>query len=206
MSSSVSSLTTIGRVFWLFGMSGAGKTTLARRLGAYLRQVGHSVLMLDGDQLRAGVCRDLGFSDGARQENIRRAAEIARLASSQGYVVVAAFITPFESFRTGAREIIGDQHLDLIWADAPLEVCRTRDPKGLYAGHREGTVQRMTGLDSTFEVPVQPDLRLRTADRTIDESFQELVAFCASRVVSPTSTASFPPLEEPAPPRRAASG
>jgi adenylyl-sulfate kinase len=205
MSTSLSGRT-IGRVFWLFGMSGAGKTTLARRLGDYLRKVGHAVLLLDGDQLRAGVCRDLGFSDGARQENIRRAAEIARLASSQGYVVVAAFITPFESFRSGAREIIGDEHLDLIWADAPLDVCQQRDPKGLYSAHREGTVQRMTGLDSVFEAPAQTDLRLRTADQTIDQSFRELVSFCESRFPPATPADNLPPLEENVPARRASTG
>lgn len=177
MSSSLPSLT-IGRVFWLFGMSGAGKTTLAKRLGTYLRTTGRSILMLDGDQLRAGVCRDLDFSDGARQENIRRAAEIARLGASQGYDVVAAFITPFESFRDQVREIIGDPHVNLVWIDAPLEVCQQRDPKRLYAGHRDGKVRQMTGLDSTFEQPLQPHFRLRTANQTIEQCFQDLVSFC----------------------------
>jgi len=184
MSPSVSSLTTTGRVFWLFGMSGAGKTTLARRLGSHLRTMERPVLMLDGDQLREGVCRDLGFSDGARQENIRRASEIARLASAQGYVVVAAFITPLNIFRDLAREIIGDQHLDLIWVDAPLEICQQRDPKGLYSAHQEGKVQRMTGLDSVFEEPTQPGLRLRTADQTVEQSLQDLVMFCRRRLGS----------------------
>jgi adenylylsulfate kinase len=187
MSSSFSCLP-LGRVFWLFGMSGAGKTTLALRLAAHLRKIGHAVLMLDGDQLRTGVCRDLGFSDDARRENIRRAAEIARLASEQGYIVIAAFITPFEASRARAREIIGAEHLDLIWADAPLEVCRQRDPKGLYSGHRAGTVRQMTGLDSAFEDPTRPDLWLRTAKQTIDQSFQELVAFCSRRFPGPDSS------------------
>src|SRR4051812_20398359 len=121
-----------GRVFWFFGLSGSGKTTLTAWLDQRLREQGHSVLLLDGDELRAGLCRDLGFSDEARTENIRRAAELARLAITQGRVVLAAFIAPRGDLRRLAAEIIGPGSIDLIWVDAPLAVCRQRDPKGLY--------------------------------------------------------------------------
>jgi adenylyl-sulfate kinase len=171
-----------GHVFWFFGLSGAGKTTLATGLTANLRQRGWPVLLLDGDVLRTGLCRDLGYSDEARTENIRRAAEVAKLAVTQGQVVVAAFITPRESQRCLTREIIGPDQLDLIAVDASLALCRQRDPKGLYRQSAAGNLPLFTGVNSVFEISTRPDLRVRTDDRSPAESGAELEVYCQSRL------------------------
>jgi adenylylsulfate kinase len=171
-----------GRVFWFFGLSGSGKTTLTTGLAQALRDQGHPVLLLDGDELRAGLCRDLGFSDEARTENIRRAAEVARLAITQGQVVLAAFITPREDLRRLAREIVGPARFDLVWVDAPLAICRQRDPKGLYRKSDAGSVPLLTGVHSAFEAPSAPDLHLATDRRTIADVGRELEEFCAGRL------------------------
>ncbi len=171
-----------GRVFWFFGLSGSGKTTLTTALARTLREQGRTVLLLDGDVLRSGLCRDLGFSDEARTENIRRAAEVARLAIMQGQVVLAAFITPREDLRRLAGEIIGPGHFDLIWVDAPLAVCRERDPKGLYRKSAAGAVPLLTGVHSTFEPPLTPHLHLATDRRTISDLGRELDDFCLRRL------------------------
>jgi adenylylsulfate kinase len=171
-----------GHVFWFFGLSGAGKTTLATGLEQSLRQGHRPVLMLDGDVLRDGLCRDLGFTDEARTENIRRAAEIAKLAMRQGQLVLAAFITPRENLRNLAREIVGRDNLDLIWVDAPLAVCRQRDPKGLYQRSTAGTLPLFTGVGSVFEEPTECDLRIATHERTKEELVSQLNEHCLDRL------------------------
>jgi adenylyl-sulfate kinase len=176
---------TSGHVFWLFGLSGAGKTTLATGLEREARARGsQATLMLDGDDLRSGLCRDLGFTDEARTENIRRAAEVARLARRQGQLVVAAFITPREELRTLAKEIIGPEHVDLVWVDAPLAVCRRRDPKGLYHRSDAGTLPLFTGMQSIFEAPLRCDLRLRTDTGSQEELGKILWKYCQERMGS----------------------
>jgi adenylyl-sulfate kinase len=171
-----------GRVFWFFGLSGSGKTTLSVALAPRLRSRGHGVLWLDGDELRSGLCRDLGFTDAARTENIRRAAEIAALASRQGQIVLAAFITPREDLRQLAREIVGRDYLELIWVDAPLHVCRQRDPKGLYRKSDTGGLLLLTGVHSAFEPPAEFDLRLDSSARDVRELHQELEDYCVERL------------------------
>ena len=171
-----------GHVFWLFGLSGAGKSTLASGLARNLCQRGLAVLLLDGDVLRSGLCRDLSFADVSRTENIRRAAEVAKLAMVQGQVVIAALITPRERSRQLAKEIIGPAHLDLIWVDCPLELCRERDPKGLYRRSADGKLPHFTGVDSVFEEPGLTDLRLRTDQGTPNTSGEELANYCRLRL------------------------
>ena len=180
---SVTGRTGPGHVFWFFGLSGAGKSTLATGMARRMRAQGYPVMVLDGDSLRAGLCADLGFSDEDRAENIRRASEVAKLAMEQGQVVLAAFITPRESLRQLAGRIIGSDKLDLIWVDAPLEVCRMRDPKGLYRKSAAGMLPLFTGVNSAFENPeASGGLRVRTASHTVEESEVELEGFCRSRI------------------------
>lgn len=171
-----------GQVFWLFGLSGAGKSTLANALVDKMRTKQVPLLILDGDDLRTGLCRELGFSDQDRNENIRRAAEAARLGADSGLCVIASFITPFESHRHLIRKIIGPDRTALIFVDAPLEVCRQRDVKGLYARAQAGQVQQMTGIGSAFERPLSPDLSLPTATSTIVASSQNLIEFTQARL------------------------
>lgn len=173
-----------GHVFWLFGLSGAGKSTLAAALVDKLRTEHLPVLVLDGDDLRTGLCRGLGFSDQDRTENLRRAAEVTRLGVNSGLCVVASFITPLESQRRLIREVIGPKRTTLIFVDAPLEICRQRDVKGLYARAQAGQIQQMTGIASAFERPVSTDSTISTATDSPRLSAHTLIAFALSRIRS----------------------
>lgn len=173
---------TSGHVYWLFGLSGAGKSTLATALVNHLRERGLGVLALDGDVLRAGLCHGLGFSDADRTENLRRAAEVARLGADSGLCVVASFITPLNAHRRLIRGIVGGERLSLIFADAPLEICRQRDNKGLYARADAGQLPQMTGIGSAFEPPEFTDLTLPTSGVTPEASTQALLKFSLARL------------------------
>lgn len=170
------------QVIWLFGLSGAGKSTLAAALTSNLRDQRIPVLELDGDTLRNSVCRGLGFDDVGRTENLRRSGEVARLGVQSGLCVVASFITPLESHRVLIKEIVGLERISLIFADSPLEVCRQRDVKGLYARAQAGQVDQMTGISSAFERPVSADLILNTAAMRPAESARELFDFTWKRL------------------------
>lgn len=182
-------------VFWLFGLSGAGKSTLANRLIAELRREHWPVLGLDGDDLRAGLCQGLGFSDADRRENLRRAAETAQLAVRSGLCVVASFITPLNSHRQLVEGILG-RHVSLIFVDAPLAVCWARDVKGLYARAGTGQVHQMTGITSEFNVPQEFALRVDTATESPDASSARVVRF-AHRALA--AAASYQPPVNPPP-------
>ena len=170
------------RVFWLFGLSGAGKSTLAGHLIRHLRDAGRGVLALDGDDLRTGLCRGLGFSDGDRAENLRRAAETAKLGIHSELCVVAAFITPLESHRRLVAGIL-DPSISFIHVSAPLDVCRARDVKGLYAGAQAGNVAQLTGVTSSFEAPARTDLVIHTDLENVAASTSHLLDF--ARPLSP---------------------
>jgi adenylyl-sulfate kinase len=174
-----------GHVFWLFGLSGAGKSTLAELLANQLREKDIAVLILDGDTLRAGLCRGLGFSDSDRAENLRRAAEAAKLGTASGLCVVASFITPLESHRRLITEILGRRNLSLVHVSAPLEVCQSRDTKGLYARAQTGQVAQMTGLSSAFEPPASTDLVIPTASEDITACSAQLLSFALARLDPP---------------------
>lgn len=148
---------------WLTGLSGAGKSTLANALEAALIAQGQHTFVLDGDNLRSGLCRDLGFSDKDRQENIRRASEVAKLLLDAGLIVIAAFISPFAADRQTARETIGSEHFIEVYVDATLDVCERRDTKGLYQAARRGAIRDFTGIHSPYEPPEHPDIRIDTS-------------------------------------------
>jgi adenylylsulfate kinase len=172
-----------GHVFWLLGLSGAGKTTLAEALRRdLLRHAGLKALMLDGDRLRAGLCRGLGFSEEGRSENLRRAAEVARLGLDSGLVVIAAFITPQESQRRSIESVIGAGRVSFIYAGASLSVCQRRDVKGLYARAAAGGLAGMTGISMDFEVPLRPSLQLDTGTESPEVSASRAWAFARSRL------------------------
>ena len=164
-----------GVVAWLIGLSGSGKSTIAAAVESALQAEGRFVVILDGDNLRAGLNRNLGFTDEDRRENIRRTAEVAKLFASQGVIVLVSLITPREEFRVMAREIVGDGYLE-IYVRAPFDLCAERDPKGLYRKAAAGGIANFTGRDSGFEEPVAANLVLDTAAASVDECSARLVA------------------------------
>lgn len=168
---------------WLFGISGAGKSTLAAGLDDRLHAAGFTTLRFDGDDVRAGLNRDLGFSDADRSENIRRVAEVARLSVNAGLVTICSFITPLRSQRALAREILGSD-LILVHVSASYAECARRDPKGLYARAAAGQLKQFTGRDSTFEEPAAEEsaLRLVTEGTSPADSLARLLAHVQPRV------------------------
>ncbi len=161
-------------VLWFTGLSGSGKSTIANTLEKRLHALGRHTYMLDGDNVRHGLNKDLGFTDADRVENIRRVAEAARLFVDAGLIVMVSFISPFRSERRMARELVGEGEFIEIFVDTPLEVCEARDPKGLYRKARAGLIRNFTGIDSSYEEPEQAELALRTRDAN-PEALAELV-------------------------------
>jgi bifunctional enzyme CysN/CysC len=157
-------------VVWLTGLSGAGKSTIANLLERRLHASGRHTYLLDGDNVRHGLNKDLGFTDADRVENIRRVAEVARLMVDAGLIVLVAFISPFRAERRMARELFQDGEFFEVFVDAPLEVAKRRDPKGLYEKARRGELPNFTGVDSSYETPERPDLRIDTSHLTQEEA------------------------------------
>ena len=149
-----------GTVIWMTGLSGAGKSTVANALEAALHGLGVRTYLLDGDNMRLGLNRDLGFSDADRIENVRRIAEVARLMLDAGLVVICAAISPFERERQAARARIGTERFVEVFIDTPLATCEARDPKGLYEKARAGQIPNFTGIGSPYEAPLAPDVRI----------------------------------------------
>ena len=156
------------RVIWLYGLSGSGKSTLAIALERRLMGEGFTAHLLDGDNVRTGLNRDLGFSEADRIENIRRVAEVAKLFNQAGVIVIASFITPFRSQRDAARAILGDDDFIEVFIHASYETCARRDPKGLYAKAAAGGVKQFTGRDSAFEAPEAGSRALVIDTETLD--------------------------------------
>ncbi|MBB2200361.1 adenylyl-sulfate kinase [Gluconacetobacter tumulisoli] len=171
-----------GGVFWMTGLPGAGKSTLARAAESHLFAQGIDVSVLDGDTLRAGLCADLGFSEEDRTENVRRAAAVARILAETGQVVLVALISPRIADRELARQIVGDGFQE-IFVDADQAVCEARDPKGLYAAARAGRISGFTGIDAPYEAPATPDLRLATGQGSVQEVAGRLAAHVTGAVV-----------------------
>lgn len=164
---------------WLTGFSGAGKSTLAYALEKLLLSRGHASYVLDGDNLRHHLNGDLGFSPEARRENIRRAAEVARLMNEAGLIVITAFISPTIADRAMARSIIGEERFVEVHVNTPLETCESRDPKGLYVKARQGVIPEFTGVSAPYEAPESPTLRIDTRDTLPEESVQAMFAWLA---------------------------
>lgn len=168
-------------ILWLTGLPAAGKTTLAREIARRLYRRGLRAFVLDGDELRQGLNSDLGFSHAARSESVRRAGHAARLLADSGTIAVTALISPFRRHRERIRALAGEGRFVEIFVDAPLEVCERRDPKGLYASARAGDIHSVTGIDSPYEPPENPDIRLKSAERPPDELAGEVIRFLEER-------------------------
>jgi len=165
-----------GCVVWLTGLSGSGKSTIAIELERELFNLGRHACVLDGDNMRHGLCSDLGFSPGDRKENIRRAGEVARLFADAGIICITAFISPYRSDRELARGIAPPGRFLEVYLNAPLEVCEQRDPKGLYAKARRGEIKEFTGISAPYEAPLQPDIELRTDQSSVGECVSAILA------------------------------
>jgi bifunctional enzyme CysN/CysC len=170
-------------VLWFTGLSGAGKSSLANALEQALFQRGHHSYLLDGDNVRHGLNRDLGFTDEGRVENIRRVGEVARLMADAGLVVLSAFISPFRSDRAMVRELMEPGEFIEVYVRASLETCEQRDPKGLYAKARAGAIQHFTGIDSPYEEPEHPDVIIDTEKLSVEEGVEELMDYLRKRQI-----------------------
>jgi adenylylsulfate kinase len=161
-------------VVWLVGLSGSGKSTLARGLENALHEKGFLTQLLDGDNLRSGINNNLSFTDEDRIENIRRAAEVSKLFANCGVVTICSLISPTQEIRNMARAIIGDKYFE-VFVNCPIEVCESRDVKGLYKKARAGEIKNFTGIDSPFETPQNPDLEIRTDKNSIEDCHNQLL-------------------------------
>ena len=166
-----------GVVVWFTGMSGAGKSTIAHALVARLRTLAYRSKVLDGDVLRTGLNSDLGFSDEARTENLRRVAHVAALFREEGFVTVTATISPDPKHRANAKRIVGAEYFVEVFVDTPLAVCAERDPKGLYRRARHGEVPQFTGIGSPYHPPLHPDLTVSTLDNSVDRCADAIVDY-----------------------------
>ena len=180
-------------VLWLTGLSGAGKTTLANFLAKRLYDHGYHAYVLDGDNLRHGLNRDLDFSETARHENVRRMAEVAALMYDAGLITLTACISPFQSERDFARGLLPSGRFVEVFVDTPLEVCEQRDSKGLYRRARAGEITNFTGIDSPFERPVNPELTIDNSCRTPDECADIVMDYLNRHGLLPAPTAQTPP-------------
>ncbi|HHI02307.1 MAG TPA: adenylyl-sulfate kinase [candidate division Zixibacteria bacterium] len=164
-------------IIWLTGLSGSGKSTIARELERVLFEKKYQVMILDGDIVRHGLNSDLGFSLEDRKENIRRIGETARLLMEAGIITICAFISPYSSDRKRVREIVPEGEFIEIFVDCPLEECERRDPKGLYKKARSGLIKNFTGIDDPFEMPNKPEILIDTQKLTVEESVNKILKY-----------------------------
>jgi adenylylsulfate kinase len=177
-------------ILWYTGLSGSGKSTIANKVEEKMFDMGLHTYILDGDNVRMGLNKGLGFSDDDRKENIRRIGEVSKLFIDAGVIVGTAFISPFRSDRDMVRSIVKEGEFIEIYVNTPLEVCEQRDPKGLYKKARAGEIKAFTGIDSPYEAPEKPEIDLKTDGRSVDECADEVIAWLAAK--------GYIPAEEPA--------
>jgi len=170
-------------VLWMTGLSGSGKTTLAENLENGLFSRGYLAQILDGDNIRLGLNRNLGFAEQDREENIRRIAEVSKLFNNCGIICINSFISPTHKIRQIARDIIGSEYFIEIFVNATLEICEKRDIKGLYRDARAGRIQGFTGIDSPFEIPCHPDIEINTEELSIIEAAANCLEFVLPRIL-----------------------
>jgi len=166
-----------GSLLWLTGLSGSGKSTIAYAIEEYLYESGYQVIVLDGDNLRQGLCNDLSFTLNDRAENIRRVAEVSKMLVSIGVIVIAAFVSPIKKERKKIRNLFSNEKFYEIYCAAPIETCIKRDPKGLYLKAKNGEIKNFTGVNSPYEPPIDPELVLNTHDLSIKECLSKVVQF-----------------------------
>lgn len=168
-------------VLWFTGLSGSGKSTIANAFSSYLYEQGINEYVLDGDNIRHGLNKDLGFSDEDRAENIRRIGEVAKLFVDSGTMVTTAFISPFRSDRNQVRSLFEEGEFIEIFVDCPIDECERRDPKQLYAKARRGEIKDFTGIDSPYEEPLEPELTIQSHKVTIEEAVKEIIDYLVSK-------------------------
>ncbi len=164
-------------ILWFTGLSGSGKSTLANAVEQRLFELNHHTYLLDGDNVRHGLNKDLGFSDGDRQENIRRIGELSALFVDSGLLVLAAFISPFRAERRMVRELVKPGEFIEVHVATPLSACEQRDPKGLYKKARAGEIRNFTGIDSDYEVPQTPEIAIDTSSQSLEASVQQIIDY-----------------------------
>jgi len=168
-------------ILWFTGLSGSGKSTIANAVEKRLFEMGKHTYLLDGDNIRHGLNRELGFSDEDRAENIRRIGEVAKLFVDSGIIVLSAFISPFRGDRKRVRELVEKGEFVEIFVDVPLEVCEARDPKGLYRKARKGEIGDFTGISSPYEAPEAPEIRVLAHEKSVEESVDQIIDYLKER-------------------------
>ncbi len=164
-------------ILWFTGLSGSGKSTVANAVESRLLELGKHTYLLDGDNVRMGLNRGLSFSDGDRVENIRRIGEVSKLFVDAGTIVLTAFISPFQKERDAVRTLVGEGEFIEVFVDTPLEVCESRDPKGLYQKARKGEIPNFTGISSPYEPPQKPEIHIINDKVTIDDVTEQIIDY-----------------------------
>lgn len=174
-------------ILWFTGLPSSGKSTIANELEKKLITLGTRTYILDGDNVRMGLCKDLGFSEEDRGENIRRIGEVSKLFIDAGCIVLSAFVSPYIKDRDAVRELVEEGEFVEVFVDAPLEVCEERDVKGLYKKAREGIIKGFTGIDDPYEAPLNPEITIDTSELSLDEGVKVIFDYLEKRGVLPTN-------------------
>jgi len=177
-----------GCIIWFTGLSGSGKSTLANAVEQLLHQRKHHTYVLDGDNVRHGLNKNLGFSPTDREENIRRIGEVSKLFADAGTVVMTAFISPYRADREQARALIAEDRFVEVFVECPLDVCEERDTKGLYKKARAGEIKEFTGISAPYEPPLHPEVTVNTAELSLEECAQKVIAFLEKTALVPAKT------------------